>query len=51
MNADSIITTEKDSVKLMEIANDMELEIPVFALRLGLDIDLESLIGDLSNIS
>ena len=46
-NADAIITTEKDAVKLLAIVNEINLEIPIFALQLKLDINLDEIIGNL----
>jgi tetraacyldisaccharide 4'-kinase len=44
-DADSIITTEKDAVKLLPLISKINTEIPIFALKLELDIDLDNLIG------
>lgn len=45
LNIDSIITTEKDAVKLLSLAEDFE--IPIFALKLKVNLDLKNLIGEI----
>lgn len=44
--ADCIITTEKDAVKLSAYIEKTSSEIPIFALKLGLDIDLKKLFDE-----
>jgi len=45
LGATAIITTEKDCVKLIDIIKDLDLEIPIFALKLEVDLDLDGLLG------
>jgi tetraacyldisaccharide 4'-kinase len=49
-NANCIITTEKDAVKLLAFLDEVDLKIPVFAQKVSLDIELENIIDeDFSN--
>ena len=45
--ADSIITTEKDAVKLMPFLNEIDSDIKICALKLSVELDLEELLKDL----
>lgn len=45
--ADSIITTEKDAVKLMPFLNEINSEIKICALKLRVELDLEELLKDI----
>lgn len=46
-NAHSIITTEKDAVKILEVSKDIKLDIPIFALKLKIELDMHSLLDNL----
>ncbi|EKE02942.1 MAG: hypothetical protein ACD_20C00302G0003 [uncultured bacterium] len=48
-SAEVIITTEKDAVKLTSIINEIEHDIPIFALKLDIEINLDNLIGNSLN--
>lgn len=45
--ADSIITTEKDAVKLMPFLNEINSDIKICALKLSVDMNLEELLKEL----
>jgi len=45
--ADSIITTEKDAVKLTRFINEINYDIKICALKLSVELDLEKLLEDL----
>jgi len=45
--ADSIITTEKDAVKLTPFLDEINTEIKICALKLSVELDLEELLEDL----
>ena len=45
--ADSIITTEKDAVKLMSFLNEIDSDIKICALKLSVELDLEELLKDI----
>ena len=45
--ADSIITTEKDAVKLMPFLDKIDTDIKICALKLSVELDLEELLEDL----
>ncbi|MDD3014847.1 MAG: tetraacyldisaccharide 4'-kinase [Candidatus Gastranaerophilales bacterium] len=49
LNADCIITTEKDAVKLLAFVDEVTLKVPVYAQKVSLDIKLENIIDE--NIS
>ena len=44
-NIDSVITTEKDAVKLIEIIKDIEMPIKFYALKLKAYIDVKDICG------
>lgn len=44
--ADSIITTEKDAVKIMPFLNEIDSEIRICALKLSVKLDLEELLNE-----
>lgn len=44
LNADCIITTEKDAVKLLAFINEIEVKVPVYAQKISLDINLENIL-------
>ncbi|OGI21719.1 MAG: tetraacyldisaccharide 4'-kinase [Candidatus Melainabacteria bacterium RIFOXYA12_FULL_32_12] len=44
LEIEAIITTEKDAVKLASIIDKVETEIPIFALKLDIEIDLSNLV-------
>lgn len=50
MGADSIITTEKDAVKLMDFLSELNSEIKICALKLNVEMDLKELLIDLPEI-
>ena len=41
--AQSILTTEKDAVKLSIFIEEVNPQIDIFALKLGIDLDLDKL--------
>jgi len=45
--ADSIITTEKDAVKLIPFLNELETDIKICALKLSVELDLSDLLKEL----
>ena len=45
--ADSIITTEKDAVKLIPFLNEINSDIKICALKLNVELDLEKLLEEL----
>ncbi|HBG48083.1 MAG TPA: tetraacyldisaccharide 4'-kinase [Cyanobacteria bacterium UBA9971] len=45
--ADSIITTEKDAVKLMPFLNEIDTKIKICALKLRVELDLEELLKEI----
>ncbi len=44
-NIDSIVTTEKDAVKLVEIIKDVEMPVKFYALKLKAFIDIKDICG------
>ena len=44
LGAEAVITTEKDAVKIRQHMEDIEIKIPVCALKLGINLDIEDLI-------
>lgn len=46
LGATSIVTTEKDAVKLKALLDEDGSEIPLFALKLGLSLDVEKLLEE-----
>jgi len=46
LNADCIITTEKDAVKLLAFIDEINLRIPVYAQKVSLDIELEKILDE-----
>ncbi len=45
--ADSIITTEKDAVKLMQFLDEINTDIKICALKLSIELDLKSFLKDI----
>lgn len=45
--ADSIITTEKDAVKIIPFVNEIDSDLKICALKLSVELDLEKLLNDL----
>lgn len=44
-NIDSIVTTEKDAVKILEIIKDVELPVKIYALKLKAYVDIKQICG------
>ncbi len=44
-NIDCIVTTEKDAVKIIDIINDVELPVKIFALKLKAYMDMKEVCG------
>ena len=44
-NVDSVVTTEKDAVKLIEIIRDLEMPVKFYALKLRAYIDIKDICG------
>lgn len=45
VNADCLVTTEKDAVKLFAFTDNIEIKVPVYAQKVSLDIDIENIVG------
>lgn len=48
LGADALITTEKDSVKIQAILEKLKIQIPVCALKLKANLDVNELLQDIS---
>jgi tetraacyldisaccharide 4'-kinase len=47
-NAGAIVTTEKDAVKISALLDDIDTRIDIFALKLGIDLNIEELLEDVN---
>jgi len=45
VNADCLVTTEKDAVKLLAFIDTIEIKVPVYAQKVSLDVDIENIVG------
>ena len=44
-NIDSIVTTEKDAVKIIDVIKDSKLPVKIFALKLKAYMDIKDVCG------